>query len=292
MLIQVNEPNPDLRVLEFHLVSTDGISPALDEEDEQPKICLSTDHPRGWRSDGIGPLESVGEGGYYAELSMDVITMPGVLIRSLYSSLRAATIPGSSAQVVGFNPKDPKLGANIEGANSILIECRDANNQEVPFAMFSIVGIGSAIANSHGKYNLGLNNGDYTLNATSSSGLLFPTTQATVNGPRTITLLANSANILPPILPQQTLAYTYTRDLSGALQPGVTMFVQLLDPPSPFDAWPGQSYQGNSDLAGYFSVTLRKDANYRVRRGPTGKWVPFRTGLGSTYILPPTKSGT
>lgn len=99
-LIVVNEPSATLRRVYFHLVTTDGISPATGEDGGQPQISLDG---VAWTGTGIGTLTAVGNGRYYAVLTVGTVSSAGSEIETRYKSASTAECPGQSAQVVALN---------------------------------------------------------------------------------------------------------------------------------------------------------------------------------------------
>lgn len=102
-LIKANESTASRRRAYFHLVTTDGVTPATAESGGQPQV--SSDGGA-WTDTGIGTLSAVGNGRYYAELTQAAVQTPGTSIETRYKSANTAECPGESVQVVAFDPHD------------------------------------------------------------------------------------------------------------------------------------------------------------------------------------------
>lgn len=124
-LIQAGETTAAHRRVFFHLVGTDGITPATGEAGGQPEISADG---AGWTSTGIGALAAIGNGRYYAELSAAVVVTAGVWFETRYKSASTAECPGDSAFVVVFDPNGApqavasSIGASIEAALLTLLQ--------------------------------------------------------------------------------------------------------------------------------------------------------------------------
>lgn len=99
--IQAGETVAARRRVYFHLVGTDGVTPATGEAGGQPQI--SSDGAS-WTGTGIGTLTHVGNGRYYADLTTGVTGTAGVQIETRYKSASTAEIPGDTVLVVSFDP--------------------------------------------------------------------------------------------------------------------------------------------------------------------------------------------
>lgn len=99
--IQVNESNPERRKVRWHIVQTDGITPALGEGGGQPQISINDS---AFTDEGIGTLVSVGFGNYYAVLDAASVVNVGDEIVTRYKSSSTAECPGDTVDVVAFDP--------------------------------------------------------------------------------------------------------------------------------------------------------------------------------------------
>lgn len=115
-LIQFNEPDATRRQVFFHVVQTDGISPALNEGGGQPQVAYDGGD---WTDTGIGTLAAMGFGRYFATLTQAAVEVPGVEIETRYGSGATAETPGDSVQVVGFDPAAQSSGS---GSGSVAVD--------------------------------------------------------------------------------------------------------------------------------------------------------------------------
>lgn len=99
-LIQAGETNALLRRVRFHLVAANGITPVTGESG-QPQISVDD---AAFTDVGIGALVEIGQGRYYAVLTLGSVTTAGTNILTRYKSANTAECPGESVRVVGFNP--------------------------------------------------------------------------------------------------------------------------------------------------------------------------------------------
>jgi len=102
-LILANQATAAKRRVYFHLVGTDGLTPATSEAGGQPQI--SSDGGA-FTNTGIGTLSAIGNGRYYADLTQAAVLTTGTLIETRFKSATTAECPGDSVQVVAFNPDD------------------------------------------------------------------------------------------------------------------------------------------------------------------------------------------
>lgn len=103
-LIQANEPAPERRLVYFHIVQSDGITPATDEAGGQPQISVNG---APWTASGISALTAIGNGRYYAKLNQATVSPAGIEIETRYASAATAETPGDSVQVTAFDPAGP-----------------------------------------------------------------------------------------------------------------------------------------------------------------------------------------
>ena len=99
--IQASEATATRRRVYFHLVGTDGITPATGESGGQPQISTNG---ATWTSTGIGTLTAIGNGRYYADLTTGAIATAGDRIETRYQSASTAECPGDSFRVVSHDP--------------------------------------------------------------------------------------------------------------------------------------------------------------------------------------------
>lgn len=116
-LVYANTPTAAERRVFFHIVGTDGITPATDQAGGQPQISANG---AAWTDTGIGVLVAVGNGRYYADLTQLAVQTAGTSIETRFKALTTAECPGDSVQVVAFNPNDAtRLGlAALPNANA------------------------------------------------------------------------------------------------------------------------------------------------------------------------------
>src|SRR5690349_18217817 len=97
LLVTANEATAAQRRVYFHLVdATDGITAETGESGGQPQISTNGG---AWTNTGIGTLNSVGNGRYYADLTQAAVATPGDLIETRYKSANTAECPGTSVCV-------------------------------------------------------------------------------------------------------------------------------------------------------------------------------------------------
>ena len=101
--VTVNDSTAEHRRAYFHLVGTNGITPATGEADGQPQISVNG---AAWTNTGIATLPHIGNGRYYADLDQSVIDTAGTVIETRYKSANTAECPGDTFQVVAFDPHD------------------------------------------------------------------------------------------------------------------------------------------------------------------------------------------
>jgi hypothetical protein len=73
----------------------------LAENGGQPQISINGE---AWESADIGPLVSIGNGRYYADVAQEAVSEAGLTIESRYKSDSTAECPGTALQVVSFDP--------------------------------------------------------------------------------------------------------------------------------------------------------------------------------------------
>ena len=104
ILILAGETTANQRYAYFHLVDeTDGITPETGEAGGQPQV---SSNGGAFTNTGIGGLVHMGNGRYYAEMTTTLVTTAGTIIETRYKSANTAESPGTSIQVVAFDPND------------------------------------------------------------------------------------------------------------------------------------------------------------------------------------------
>jgi hypothetical protein len=164
----------------------------------------------------------------------------------------------------------------------------DANNVPVPNVRLAVVGQGSWQADTNGVASFGLDDGTYTVAAANVGLVMFPNTTLVVNGTTAETITGNAANIPAPSANQFT-AYLYTRDATGAIEPGVKVSFQMIDARSSGGAYDNTPLLVTSDGNGLVSTPLQCDATYRIWRGDSKQnavTMRMSTRSGQTFALP------
>jgi hypothetical protein len=85
--------------------AVDGITPETGEGSGQPQISVDG---AAWTNTGIGTLTHIGLGRYYADLTDAAVQADqvGKVILTRYDSANTVETPGTSVQVVAFDPVD------------------------------------------------------------------------------------------------------------------------------------------------------------------------------------------
>lgn len=104
MFVLANQATAAKRRVYFHLVGVDGITPATGESGGQPQISTNG---ASWTNTGIGTLNAIGNGRYYADLTQGAVASSGDTIETRYKSANTAECPGDSVRVVAFDPDSP-----------------------------------------------------------------------------------------------------------------------------------------------------------------------------------------
>lgn len=98
--VYVNEAVASRRRVYFQLVdATDGMTPELAEAGGQPEVSLDG---AAWTGGEISTLVSVGNGRYYADLSLSAVDTVGRVIESRYKSGLTAECPGDTLVVTPY----------------------------------------------------------------------------------------------------------------------------------------------------------------------------------------------
>lgn len=173
----------------------------------------------------------------------------------------------------------------LVGPNSVTLVFHDAAGNPVPGVVFTVEGLGSAVADSGGSRTISLPSGTFTIQSLPTAGTLWPETPITVSGSATFTLTGTAITIPAATDPAQTTAYLTTRDGRGNPVGSVTLSFQLVNPQLATDSYDQTIFTAESNSSGLLQVPLLKSTQYQSRVG-SGAWVPFTTGAGSTYALP------
>jgi hypothetical protein len=122
--MRVNEPSALRRRVFFQVVGTDGKTPVTTKNGEQPQITIDG---AAFTDGGIGTLNHIGHGRYYAELEQATLNAWPLLIETRFASAGTLEIPGDSVEVVAFKPGDECLIGTIRAAGTAaLLNVADA----------------------------------------------------------------------------------------------------------------------------------------------------------------------
>ena len=171
------------------------------------------------------------------------------------------------------------------GPNSVTLVFHDASGNPVPGVVFTVRGIGTAVANGSGTITVSLASGTFTVASLPTAGTLWADTAINVTTNATFTLIGTALTIPAAGSVSQTTAYLTTRDGQGNTKPGVVLSFQLVDPHAGTDSYDQTAFTSVSDSSALVQVSLLKNTQYQARVG-SGPWVGFTTGSGSTYALP------
>lgn len=95
--VYVNEAVAARRRVYFQLVdATDGMTPELGEAGGQPQVSLDG---ASWSAGAIGTLSAIGNGRYYADLTLAAVDTVGRVIETRYKSANTAECPGDTLVV-------------------------------------------------------------------------------------------------------------------------------------------------------------------------------------------------
>lgn len=183
----------------------------------------------------------------------------GFEVSKSYNIVAAATVGGTAGkQVIGtFQVRS----ATISGPSSVTLTFKDSLSVAVPLVRFTIVGQGSAQANTSGVAAFGLIDGTYTVAAAPTNGVFFSNTTLVVSGTTALTITGTSPSVTPPANPDLSLVYGYLYDLSGNPVPGAPVkFTLVADGPA-IDGGILQQTPAvteTTDSTGYFEVNLTK----------------------------------
>ena len=170
VLVKASEPSSVRRTVYFQLFQSDGVTPATGEAGGQPQI--STDG-NAWTNTGIGILQSIGNGRYYAVVTQAAIVNVGDSIVTRYKSANTLETEGDSIRVTAFDLYDA-----VRGGLTALPNADASGNSGLP-----VVGaqIPNAVAGTAGGLiKLGVNTGGVTLAPTTGAALTLSSADADV----------------------------------------------------------------------------------------------------------------
>ena len=175
--------------------------------------------------------------------------------------------------------------AAFSGPCSVTLIFHDAGGNVVPGVVFTVIGVGSAVADGGGSRTVALPTGVFTIRAVPTSGTLWADTPITVTTCPTFKLFGTAITIPAPTDPTQTTAYLTTRDGQGNPVPFTTLTFQLIDPQASTDSYNQSIFTATSNSSALLEVPLLQTTQYQARVGG-GAWVSFTTGSGGAYALP------
>ena len=115
--IQVNESVAAHRRVYFHLVAPDGVTAVTTENGQQPQVSTNG---AAWTNTGIGELVAIGNGRYYAELGISLISTVGTVLETRYKSNNTAECPGDSVEVVQYTTATIDVTESVQTATPIV----------------------------------------------------------------------------------------------------------------------------------------------------------------------------
>jgi hypothetical protein len=131
-LVKAGQTVASRRRVFFQIVLADGISPALAEAGGQPEASADG---AAWSAALIGTLTHVGNGRYYADLTLAAVATAGTALETRYKGAATAECPGDSVRVVAFDPDDAAaLGLSKLvplGAAQVIVSSPVAQNGDV-----------------------------------------------------------------------------------------------------------------------------------------------------------------
>jgi hypothetical protein len=264
-LIKASEATAARRRIEFHLVGTDGITPATGEAAGQPQISTNG---AAWTSTGIGTLTAIGNGRYYADVTQAAVATAGDAIFTRYKSASTAECPGDSVQVVGFDPADflaEGYGSGVltvtvdDGAAAILGAAVSLRSGGVLVASGTTDALGQvALSHQGGSAQLLVSRSGYTFDVTALTLTAGQASAQTVSG--------TAVSVTPAADPSECTLYATLRTLDGEPASGVEGTVRLPTLPATASGnyLSGQSISGTSDVAGLISWTVPRGVRVSV----------------------------
>ena len=124
--VKAGDTTNNHKMVGFHLVEDDGITPVTTKEGEQPQASIGGG---AWSDSYIGTLGAIGNGRYYAYLTDAAIAAGslGKRIETRFKDADTAECPGDSMDVVAFDPYDATtFMADVSGVSTF-----DASSDEV-----------------------------------------------------------------------------------------------------------------------------------------------------------------
>lgn len=180
----------------------------------------------------------------------------------------------------------PPLGA-IAGTHPITIQFRDSAAAAVPLVRYSIVGVGSAVADASGNSQVGLDAGTYTVRAAPTSSVLFADASIVVsaNG-QVFTITGTASTVGPPSQPGLVVGYLDVYDGQGVLEPLAQVAFRLASDTVPAgESYPRKGFLVAADSTGRLEESFRPSTAYEGRRDE-GVWTAFTTPASGTFALP------
>jgi hypothetical protein len=154
--------------------------------------------------------------------------------------------------------------------------------------------VGAAVSLTGGRYGItdasgvvvfACETGSYTLAVTKAGYTHTPTTQV-ITATTAIPVTMTDLGIIPSTDPEQTTAFTVTRDGQGNVRGGVTITFALMSGPGA-DSYTLKNFPAVSNATtGVLQKAIMKNSHYRAKRGD-GPWVDIPdTGSDDTFELP------
>ena len=258
---------------------TQTIAGQLHFADSMPSAVLRKNgvvDPGGNVSVAVG---TVGVGDYVVSGTVPYAYVTGDRIEVIV----AAAVLGQPGELVIYMGEI--AGNLVQGAASVTLAFVDQASNPVPGVMYTVVGMGSGVADSNGHAAISLNAGAYQINAAPQNLVMFPPTTITVVVSGTFTIQGTAVQIAAPTAPNTTMGYLVTRDGQGNAVPNKTIVFELINPGTGVDSWDQNPFTAISNTNGLLEVQLVQNSQYQGQT-PNGDWIPFTTGTGATYELP------
>lgn len=103
-IVKANQATANKRRVYFDLRdATDGQTPETGEAGGQPQISTNGG---AWTNTGIGTLNAIGNGRYYADLTQVAVATAGDVIETRFKSANTVETRGDTVQVVAYDPDD------------------------------------------------------------------------------------------------------------------------------------------------------------------------------------------
>lgn len=188
---------------------------------------------------------------------MDVAVSTRLAAGSYAAAPSAATVAGAVRTELGtelgrIDVAISSVDGGLSGPSAVTLIFEDAAGDPVPLVDFVIVGQGPGRAGTDGVAEIGLADGTYTVLAR-ASGMLFVSTELTVDGDTALTL-AGTAVVAPvPSAPGKAVIHGTLRDPAGAVVANATVIftLVLLEPGVAGDALiVGRQITGKTNASG------------------------------------------